>query len=156
MALIFRAAVAGEAEAILSLVRSAYAPYISRMDHEPAPMLADYAYLIENGHVQVAEEERQILGILVSYPRGCHLHVENIAVAPEGQGHGIGRALMNKAEELARGTGLGVIRLYTNEVMQENFPFYEALGYEITGRAVEEGYNRVFFRKDLGVLKART
>jgi len=154
MTLIFRAAVTSEAEAVQSLVRSAYALYISRLDHEPAPMLADYADLIEKDHVQVAEEEGLMLGILVSYPRGSHLHVENIAVAPDGQGRGIGRALMVRAEEQAREIGLDIIKLYTNEVMQENFSFYAALGYEITGRAVEEGYNRVFFRKDITAFKA--
>lgn len=44
--------------------------------------------------------------------------------------------------------GLATIELYTNAVTAENFPFYEALGYRITGRRVENGYKRICFRKD--------
>ncbi|MGI9385994.1 MAG: GNAT family N-acetyltransferase, partial [Methyloligellaceae bacterium] len=88
--------------------------------------------------------------ILVSFARGDHLHVENVAVSAAAQGRGVGRALMDRAEEQARNLGLNAVELYTNEVMEENFPFYAALGYVITGRAVEDGYKRVYFRKELG------
>lgn len=138
-----------EAGAIRELVHEAYAPYVPRMGREPAPMLADYPALIEQGAVTVAEAEGILGGVLVCYARRDHLHVENVAVAPAAQGRGVGRALMRAAEAEARRQGLGAIELYTNEVMAGNFPFYAALGYAITGREVEEGYNRVFFRKEL-------
>ena len=56
---------------------------------------------------------------------------------------------MARAEARAQEMSLGAIELYTNEVMEENFPFYAALGYAVTGRDVEDGYNRVYFRKGL-------
>lgn len=139
-----------DAGEVRKLAHDAYAFYIPRMDREPAPMLADYRPLIEKGCVAVAEESGTILGILVSYPCDGHLHVENVAVAPAGQGKGVGRALMAHAERAAQQQNLPAIRLYTNEVMTENIPFYTALGYAITGRSVEDGYKRIFFRKELG------
>lgn len=149
MALDIRPANVGDAEDIRALVRRAYAPYVKRMDREPAPMRADYGALIAKGHVEIAEQDGQMQGILVCYRDGENLHVENIAVVPGEQGRGLGRTLMLRAETRAREYGLEAIELYTNEIMQENLPFYAALGYEITGRAVEDGYNRIFFRKAL-------
>ena len=149
MALDFRPASDRDAEDIRALVCRAYRLYVARMDREPAPMRADYGALIAKGHVEIAERDSRMQGILVCYPEGDHLHVENIAVAPDQQGRGIGRALMARAESRAREYGLEAIELYTNGIMQENLPFYAGLGYEITGRAVEDGYDRIFFRKAL-------
>lgn len=149
MAVSFRRAEAGEAEAIRALVRDAYALYVPRMGREPAPMVADYAGLIASGMLEVAELEGVIVGILVCYGRADHLHVENVAVSSSAQGKGVGRALMARAETRAWELSLGAIELYTNEVMEENLPFYAALGYAETGRRVEDGYNRVFFRKEI-------
>ncbi len=144
-----RPARAEEAGEIRALVRDAYALYVPRMDREPAPMLADYSSLVDAGAVMVAEDSGSILGILVSYQRDHHLHVENVAVASGGQGRGIGRALMAHAEQSARRQNLSAVELYTNEVMTENVPFYTALGYAVTGQTVEEGYKRIYFRKEL-------
>ena len=147
MASSFRPAKVGDVSAVRALVRAAYTLYVPRMDREPAPMRADYEALIAAGVVSVLEAEGVIAGILVCYERGRYLHVENVAVATTWQGQGIGRKLMAHAERHALTRGLAGIELYTNEVMRENLVFYEALGYEVTGRAVEEGYSRIYFRK---------
>lgn len=149
MAMTLRPAEPEEAKTVRALVRAAYALYVPRMDREPAPMVADYAALIAEGHVTVACDGDAMRGILVCYPRRDHLHVENVAVAPDAQGLGVGRALMARCEEVARDLGLPAIELYTNAVMTENFPFYEALGYDRLGEGQEDGYARVFFRKEL-------
>jgi len=150
MAVSLRSAKPGEADAIRGLVRSAYAHYVERMDREPAPMLADYSELVSKGVVTVAEDGGgKLAGILVCYPRGEGLHVENVAVAPGFQGQGIGHALMDHAEALARHRGLVRVELYTNEVMTENIPFYEGRGYVIAERSMQDGYARIFFKKVL-------
>ena len=147
--LAFRPADAGDADAVLALIREAYALYLPRMDREPAPMTADYAALIAQGTVTLAHAGEALVGALICYPRGDHLHVETVAVAAAAQGQGVGRALMAHAEELARERGLSAIELYTNAVMTENLPFYAALGYDITGRGEEDGFDRIFFCKAL-------
>ena len=121
--------------------------YVPRMDREPAPMLADYDALVANGVVTVACVDDTIAGALICYPRGNALHVENVGVRPDFQGRGIGIALMGEAEEQTRAHGLSRIELYTNEIMTENIPFYEALGYVIVDRAEQDGYQRIFFEK---------
>ncbi len=138
-----------DAPDVRSLIRAAYRMYVSRMDREPAPMLADYHALVAQGVVTVACVDDNVAGALICYPRGQALHVENVGVSPDFQGHGIGKVLMREAEEQARTHSLGRIELYTNEVMTENIPFYEALGYVIVDRAEQDGYQRIFFEKRL-------
>jgi hypothetical protein len=41
------------------------------------------------------------------------------------------------------------VRLYTNAAMTENVGYYARHGYRETHRALDEGFDRVFFVKDL-------
>ncbi len=78
-----------------------------------------------------------------------HLLVHNVAVTPERQGEGIGRALLDFAADRARGLGLPELRLYTHEAMTENLALYERLGWQEYERRQENGFARVFMRKTL-------
>jgi ribosomal protein S18 acetylase RimI-like enzyme len=146
-----RPAKIGEAGAITTVVREAYAKYVGRIGREPAPMLVDYEAAILAGEAWVLVEGEQTSGVLVMRPENGHLFVETVAVRPDRQGSGLGRRLMEFVEEAARGRGLREIRLYTNEKMEENLPFYRSLGFEETGRRLDEGYRRVFMKKRLGL-----
>jgi GNAT superfamily N-acetyltransferase len=141
-----------DARAVAGCVRSAYAHYVERIGREPAPMTADYAALIAAGEVwliRAGEAGEEVAGVLVLRPQPPALLLENVAVAPDHQGEGLGRALMAFAEDHARAEGLGEIVLYTNERMTENLRFYPALGYVETGRSMQDGFARVFYRKPL-------
>jgi GNAT superfamily N-acetyltransferase len=137
----------GDAPAVAGCVRAAYARYVERIGREPAPMTADYPALIAAGEVWVIRAGEGIAGVLVLRPQPPALLVENVAVAPDRQGEGLGRALMTFAEDRARSEGLGEVVLYTNERMTENLRFYPALGYVETGRGMQDGFARVFYRK---------
>lgn len=136
-----------DAPAVAECVRAAYARYVERIGREPAPMSADYEALIEAGEVWVVRAGDGIAGVLVLRPQPPALLLENVAVAPGRQGEGLGRALMAFAEDRARAEGLAEVVLYTNERMTENLRFYPALGYVETGRATQDGFARVFYRK---------
>jgi ribosomal protein S18 acetylase RimI-like enzyme len=140
-----------EAGAVTMLVREAYAKYVGRIGREPAPMLVDYEAAILAGEAWVLVEGDETSGVLVMRPENDHLFVETVAVRPDRQGSGLGRRLMAFVEEAARGRGLREIQLYTNEKMEENLPFYRSLGFEETGRRLDEGYRRVFMKKRLGL-----
>jgi ribosomal protein S18 acetylase RimI-like enzyme len=75
--------------------------------------------------------------------------IENVAVDPESQHRGIGRALLAFAEAHAASVGVAELRLYTNEAMHDNLRLYPRLGYVETGRGRGAGFNRVYFRKRL-------
>ena len=147
MASTIRLARREEAEWAKALVRRAYALYVPRMGQEPAPMLADYGALIEAGELKLLEEAGRPVALIVLRPEEDALFVENIAVDPQAQGKGYGRALLAFAEDEARRLGLTAIRLYTNAAMTENLAYYPRLGFRETDRREEDGYNRVFFEK---------
>jgi ribosomal protein S18 acetylase RimI-like enzyme len=139
----------GEAEALRDVVHAAYRHYIPRIGKPPGPMLDDYAARIADGQAWVLEDAGRIAGILVleETPEGFLL--DNIAVAPEGQGKGYGRALIEFAEAEARRRGFVEIRLYTHELMTENIALYTRIGFVETHRISEKGYDRVYMTKQL-------
>lgn len=145
-----RPARSGEDAAIRSLVRRAYAVYVPRMGREPGPMLDDYAARIAEGAVHVLELDGVLAGAVVLLPLADGgLLLDNVAVDPDLQGRGLGRALGGFAEAEARRRGHAELRLYTHETMVENVAMYATLGYEETHRATEKGYARIYMRKRL-------
>lgn len=58
-----------------------------------------------------------------------HGHIEDIIVAPEGEGRGIGRALMEKGEEWGRAQGYGWLTLSVFAQNTRARELYERLGY---------------------------
>lgn len=139
----------GDAAAITELARSAYAPYVARLGRVPTPMTDDYGRAIGHDEVWVAEREERLVGLLVLRLREDHLLLENVAVAPNAQRLGIGKRLLDLAEERARTAGLREVRLYTNVAMTENLAYYPGHGYRETHRAIQGGFQRVFFTKSL-------
>jgi GNAT superfamily N-acetyltransferase len=140
-----RRATAADLPAIKALIDAAYARYLTRMDKPPGPMLRDYGPSVEAGTTWVTGSP--ITAVLTLYPRDDHLLVENIAVHPEAQGHGLGRVLMSFAEEEAARRGLTRMALVTHEVMTENQAIYAHLGYREVARHTEDGYRRVYMEK---------
>ena len=150
-----RRAVAGDVTAVRAVVEAAYALYVPRIGREPAPMTADYESLVAGGEVWVGETDGRVLGVLVIRASDDVLELENVAVDPAEQGLGHGRALVSFAERQAREQGLTAVELYTNEAMAENIELYPRLGYVETGRRLEDGYRRVYFRKTLDSAEVR-
>lgn len=144
-----RAAEPGEAAALADVARRAYVHYVERMGTKPAPMLEDYDSLIHSGQVWVAGHDGVLAGLVVLTVKSDHVLLDNIAVAPEAQGRGIGTQLVKFAEEHTRERGLAEVRLYTNETMTENLAYYARLGFVETHRATDHGYRRVFFTKSV-------
>ena len=134
-------------DAVRRIARAAYAPYVPRIGREPAPMVADFATSIAAGELWVAGAP--VAGFVVAYPRGDHWHLENVAVEPSAQGTGLGGALIAHVEAMARAARARAVELYTNAQMTGNRSLYPRLGYAETGRAVEGGFDRVFYRKEL-------
>jgi ribosomal protein S18 acetylase RimI-like enzyme len=142
----------GDLGAIKRIARSAYALYVPRIGREPAPMVADFAGSIAAGHLWVAEppgESSGVMGFVIAFPREDHWHLSNVAVDPAAQGGGLGGRLIAHVEAVARAAGAPAVELYTNARMTENQSLYPWLGYAEIGRATEDGFDRVFYRKEL-------
>ncbi|KAK1976094.1 acetyltransferase [Colletotrichum cereale] len=143
----------GDVPALHSMIRAAYSKYIDRIGKEPAPMKADYNEVIKSQLVYVLrnDKSRQAVGaiILRHDPAADALHINNLVVAPAAQGHGFGRVLMRCAEDVARACHCTNLQLYTNVKMFENLVLYPKMGFVETERKTEDGYERVYFRRDL-------
>jgi ribosomal protein S18 acetylase RimI-like enzyme len=140
-----RRATADDLPAIKAVIDAAYARYLPRMDKPPAPMFRDYGPSVETGTTWVAGSP--VRAVLTLYPRDDHLYVENVAVDPSAQGRGLGRALMEFAEQEAARRGFNRMALVTHEVMTENQAIYARLGYVEIERRTEDGYRRIYMEK---------
>jgi len=126
-----RRAVPADAEAVRALTRQAYAKWVPLIGREPKPMQADYDRAVREHRIDLAYRGDALAGLIETIAGSDHLLIENVAVAPSWQGHGIGRALMAHAEQLAAAMGYGELRLYTNQRFAENVALYLKLGYRI-------------------------
>ncbi len=145
-----RPAVPSDEPAIRACAEEAYTPYIAAIGRKPAPMVADFKAQIAADQVHVAVDQNDnILGFIVFFPKTDHMFLENAAVFSSTAGQGVGKALIAHCEAETRKLGLRCVKLYTNEKMTRNLTFYPRLGYAETGRRQQDGFNRVFFEKRL-------
>ncbi len=145
--------------AIRDLARAAYAHYVERVGREPGPMTDNYEDRVavdecwvatETGETEQAQPSQdRLVGYLVLRLEPDHLLLDNVAVAPDRQGKGIGAFLLNLAETRAVAHGRAQIRLYTHVTMVENIARYGRHGYVETHREDEHGFRRVFMLKQL-------
>ena len=139
-----------DVDALRAIATAAYQKYVPRIGHNPAPMTADYAQAVRDQQAWAAIQNGSIAGFAILIPRPGYLLLDNVAVLPAAQGHGIGARLLALAEDHARSLGLSEIRLYINEAMIENLTYYPRHGYTETRRGEQDGFRRVFFRKPIG------
>ena len=78
----------------------------------------------------------QLVASLQHLPKSSHtIGMRQVAVLPHLQGQGIGRALVEFAEQLARERGYLLMTLHARETA---IRFYEKLGYERVGEMFEQ------------------
>jgi GNAT superfamily N-acetyltransferase len=145
-----RSATSADVSEVASLVDAAYGHYVERIGMLPRPMTDDYAEVIRNRRVMVAESHGTIVGVLVLTVTDEGFLIDNVAVAPDHRGTGLGRALLEFAEAEARRAGFDSIYLYTHEKMSENLALYSRIGYIEYDRRSQGDFSLVFMRKHLG------
>ncbi len=150
MDLPMRTALVGDASVLRDVVRAAYAKWVPVLGREPLPMQADYDAAVQVHRFDVIEADGRIVALIETEVREGHYWIENVAVLPEMQGHGLGRRLLAHAETLARAAGLSEIRLLTNGKMVANRQLYVALGYIEDREEPYKGGSGVHLSKRLG------
>jgi ribosomal protein S18 acetylase RimI-like enzyme len=147
--LTLREATQADVPRLTELVEAAYGHYVDRMGGPPRPLLDDYAEVVRDFRVTVAEDGGEVVGLIALGVDDEGFVVNNVAVDPSRQGTGVGRALLEHAEAEARNAGFASIYLYTHERMRENLELYRRIGYvEYDRRPVHLG-EVVYLRKPL-------
>lgn len=103
-------------------------PVIGR---EPLPMRTDYEKAVAEHPFELALEGDRIVGMIETMLEDDHLWIENVCVSPDVQGRGIGRLLLERAEQKARAAGRYDLRLLTNGAFAANVSLYRKHGYTI-------------------------
>jgi ribosomal protein S18 acetylase RimI-like enzyme len=145
-----RPATEGDVPSVTELVKEAYGGYVERLGGPPRPLTDDYAEVVRRQPVTVAERGSEVVGLVVLGDDDEGFFVDNVAVAPSHQGSGVGRALLEHAEEAARRAGFDSIYLYTHELMTENLALYARAGYAEYDRRLHGDACLVYLRKQVG------
>ena len=145
-----RSATGADAPKVAALVNAAYRHYVGRIGMAPRPMTEDYADVIANRQVTVAESNGTIVGVIVLAVDDEGFVIDNVAVDPSHRGQGLGKTLLEYAEAEARQAGFDSIYLYTHENMTENLAIYSRIGYVEYDRRSQGEFSLVYMRKHLG------
>ncbi len=127
------------------LTQAAFAPY-GRLDPPSGALRESVSQVIDDlaaGGGAIAELDGRPVGCL-RWRVAAHgdLHVRRVAVDPKLQRHGVGRALMEWAEEEARRRGCMGVSVGVRIALPGNVAFYREAGYKVTGERRHDGYDR--------------
>jgi len=102
------------------------------LEYSPEQIALEY----DNIHLAAYSDAGHILGYLNLTPyKDKIVKMRQVAVAPDYQGRGIGKALVEASEQTAQSLGFRQITLHARELA---VPFYLKLGYTTVGDPFEE------------------
>ena len=102
----------------------------------PAELFRDFTPVeawrprMEAGTLWVAEEAGRITAFLAASAYGDRLHIDEIDVARDQQGKGIGRQMLSDLMAWARANRFSCLSLTTFRNIPWNGPFYARLGFQ--------------------------
>ena len=133
---------------LLELILASFAYMDGRIDPPSSATRLTMESLMEKAKAEIAyavENEGQLTGCIFLRPEADCLYVGKLAVLPSAQGRGIGRRLLDAAEETARDLGLPALRLETRIELVGNHSTFSAWGFEKTAEKSHPGFMRVTF-----------
>lgn len=140
-----------DAGEILTVQRAAYVSEAQIYDDARTPPLTQsmeqlQAELADAGGF-VAKDGPRLVGVIRTREADGLLLIGRIAIAPDMQGHGIGRLLLDAAEQASDATEA---ELFTGSLSEGNLRLYERCGYAESERIDQgDGTAVVFMRKRL-------
>lgn len=128
----FRIAVSKDRSRLVPLINSAFAveTFLESTRTDDARLIA----MMEKGRILVAEDETgNILAAVYVELRGERGYLGMLAVDPGHQRSGLGRRLVEAAEDRLRKLGCQAVDITVLSLRPELLPLYERLGYVETG-----------------------
>lgn len=153
-----RRAVSTDAPTLRALLNSAYRPLAEAgMNFTAATQDEERTRgFIEAREVYVIERAGELVGTITLRDRvdqagTRHIYINGLAVCPDRQGQGLGRALLHFAEGVARERGVATLRLDTAKPATDLIELYTRAGYRIFGERHWQGktYDSVIMEKVL-------
>ena len=135
--MVVRAGLAGDLKRVVELERGA--------ELAPHWNFGEYEGIVAGGAgvarcLMVAEMSAEVVGFAVGKVVAGIGEIENVVVADEWRGRGVGGDLCEAVVEWARGMGAGAMELEVREGNVAGRALYRRLGFEETGR--RKGYYR--------------
>lgn len=129
--LTLRRATLADVPAIQALKTAAYLPNESIIGVASMPRMADYAALMANHEIWVADGDDHLAACAVFEP-GPEPVIYSLAVHPKAQGKHYGDAILAFCEARARALGAKTVKLYTHVKLTERIAWYARKGFEPT------------------------
>lgn len=112
---------------------AAFARLMPLLNESPPPGREELAEIIRTGHLYVAKDPA-IVGVLTltlyRIPTGLSARIDDVIVATEARGRGIGEALTRAAIEHARTAGARAVNLTSHPRREAANRLYQRLGFE--------------------------
>ena len=146
-----------DAVAITRIVNAAYRveDFFKVGDRTNVREIADY--LMGETFLVCRDDDGELVGVVRVSISGERGHFGMLSVAPEAQGTGLGRRLVEAAEQFCREAGCTTMDLEVASPRTELPPFYEKLGYQMAGTAPwpEEALDELKFPAHFLVMSRR-
>ena len=138
-----REATDDDAPALAHVIQAAFDEFRGRLD-PPSGAHGESSDSIRRklttAKAAVAERDETLLGCVFFEPEPGRIYVSRLSVLPAERRRGVGHALMDFAENWARGQGLERAYLGVRIVLQGQQAYYARRGYRVVGEAAHPGY----------------
>jgi predicted N-acetyltransferase YhbS len=135
-------------EALLKLLHAAFAYQNDRIDPPSSLHALDaqsIALKAKSEHLILAVDDGELVGCVFAKPQAGSMYVGKLAVRPHRQRQGIGRRLMQAAEDFARRSGVAAVELDTRIELTENHQTFADLGFVKIAEGAHDGYDHTTF-----------
>jgi len=128
-----------DARSVLRLGEATFVPASAQLGAVDWARRIDFAGFAYSGRLWVLELDRKIVGMIYLIGEPARLEIFALAVSPEFQRRGFGRALIEFAEREAHRREVGELCLQTPVQFLEAIAFYQRLGFVEAEQAELEG-----------------